>query len=325
LALVALLAACAPATPAATEPQGPADLSPCNDSEDPNVYQPLGSDTIASFIYQRALLEPDGDLYNLGQLPGVQLDAYLRFVESVQQWTTFVDIPVGVEGVNGQEFVRLTFTFLSPELIEMVLLNHYLGEAPVSGDVLIQRMNEKMSYFENRGEIVFLLTFTSSYKNFSITDPNAIRINANIDEIKLFDTNGKLIPLRHYDPHLGQACCVSRVHLSGYIGYPMFVHRNKKCTATLNRKFATTMTLQVGKFVINDHENPPMILTLRYRSLLEVEDSHKLDSRPILDGSSLIKPEMKTTPPLPVNRGNGADFLYWQNMASYIWWYLASP
>jgi hypothetical protein len=102
---------------------------PCNNSEDPNIYQSLGSDTIASFIYQRALLEPDTDMYNLQQLPGVQLDACLRLVEVVQQWTTFVDIPVGVEGVNSQEFVRLTLTLLSPELLEMILLNHYLQSA----------------------------------------------------------------------------------------------------------------------------------------------------------------------------------------------------
>ena len=312
-------------TPTPEPPPGPKDLTACFDSDHPNIYQAVGSDSIVGLIYQQALLDPSANLFNLEQLPNVQLEAFLRLVEVAQQWTTYADIPVNTGGVNNQDFVRITVTFLSPELIKMVLLNHYLGEIPTSKDIFIENVNKRISYFENRKEIVFLVTLTSSYYNPSITDPDVLQISADVNEIKLFDTNGNLISLRHYDPPLGQSCCVSRGHISGYISYPMFVYRNKKCTATLNRDYATTMTLKVGNFIINGNESSPLILTLRYHSLLELEDSHTLDPAPILGSGALIEPRTKTSPPMPALGVNSPDFLYWQNMASYIWWYLSAP
>jgi hypothetical protein len=333
LCLLAILTACGSITsifptfqtPTPTEPPGPEDWSQCKNSEDPNIYQPINSDSLSVYIYQNALLQSSTPLmFDPNKLPDARLGAYLRLASSVQHWTDAVDFPVYIGGYENH-FVRLTLTFISPEIIEWVLLNQYLGEVSLSKDEFIERVNARISEFEQRKEIVFLVTFTSSYRNPSITDPNAIQINANVSEIKIFETNGRLIPNIYADPVIGQACCISRGALSGYIEYPMFVHRNKKCIATLDRENTTKMTIQVGKIAINDNEYPPVILTLRYHSLLDSGNPQAPDPIPIPDNKLIREPGMESNPPNPTSGADNENALYWQNMASYVWWYLVSP
>ena len=324
--LLLFLMACAP-----TAPPDPKDLDVCLDSNDPSIYQPLGSDTLSSLIYERVPSDAiDPNSFSPNVLGGAQLDAYIRLVETVQKWSVSTDIPVKVGNIGSQNFIRITLTFISPELIEMALLNHYLVESPLSEDAFIERVNEAIGSFESRKEMVFLVTFTSSYRNISISDPNELRINANVREIKLFDTNGQPIYPKNFESHLGQDCCISRGYLSGYIAYPMFVYRDKVCKATLEQGNTTRMVLNVGKLIINGNENQPLTLTLRYRPFLGVENSNK--SIPELKEeyvkeflSSLsaagIQPKPQEIPPQPNVSGMG----YWQAMANYIWWYLAEP
>lgn len=312
-------------TPTPTETPGPKDLTPCKNSNDLNIYQPISPDSLSSFIYQNTLLDGSSSLiYDSNKLPNAKLGAYLRLANSVRNWTTAVDFPVQIAN-SDTRFVRLSLTFISPELIELVLLNQSLGENPISREAFIERVNAKLGYFENRKEIVYLITFTSSYKNPSIADPNAIRVNANFDGITLFDTNGKSISKIYSDPPLELVGSISQGHLSGYLAYPMFVYRNKNCTETLNREYATSMILKAEKLLINGNEIAPVTLSLRYHPLLDLNNSQLPDPIPILDNSLLIRePKLKTTPPDPVNGAMTENALYWQNMASYIWWYLAS-
>jgi hypothetical protein len=329
LVTLALLTSCgvfaSPPTPTPTEPPGPADWTRCRDSDDPNIYQPIGSDTLSSYIYQSVLLQGSSPLmFDPNKLSDAKLGAYLRLANSVRNWTYSADIPVRI-GNTGNAFVRFSLTFISPELIEWVLLNQSLGDAPISKEEFINRVNAKIGYFENRKEMVFLVIFASSYRNSSISDSNAVKINANVGEIKLFETGGNLIEKSYSDPPLGQDRYVSREFLSGYIAYPMFVHRNKKCTAILNRELATSMTLRAEKIFVNGTETDPIILSIRYHPLLDSENHQPPDPMPIPDDNFLREPGVETAPPNPVGEANNENALYWQHMASYIWWYLASP
>jgi hypothetical protein len=200
-----------------------------------------------------------------------------------------------------------------------------LGDKPISKEEFINRVNAKIGYFENRKEMVFLVIFTSSYRNSSISDLNAVKINANVGEIRLFETGGNLIDKSYSDPPLGQDRYVSREFLSGYIAYPMFVHRNKKCTATLNREMATSMTLRAEKIFVNGTGTDPIILSIRYHPLLESENPRSPEPMPIPDDNFIRVPKIGTAPPNPIGEANNENEVYWQNMASYIWWYLASP
>lgn len=181
-------------------------------------------------------------------------------------------------------------------------------------------LNEKLVSFRNRNELVFLITFTSSYTNPSIIDPNAVTLKTNVNETNLFDANGKLIDPSHFDPHLGQVCCVSREYLSGFVAYPMSVHRNKKCTETLDREYTNLMTLQIGDLAISEGENKSITLILRFRSLLDVENQY---NDPNLDPANFTNTKLQpqSCPPHP----SVPEAQYWQEMAKYIWWSLASP
>jgi len=330
LVVLTLLLSCAPITtiPTPTETPGPKDGKPCNDSEDPNFYQPINSDSESSYIYQNALFEESTPLvFDQNKLRDTKLAAYRRLASSVRNWTTTVDVPVRI-GNTDSHFVRITLTLVSPELLELVLLNQSLNETPVSREKFIERVNSRIDQFAKRQEITFLLTFTSSYRNSYIADSNVLRINANVDGIVLLDADSKEIPKRHADPPLGQDSYLSREHLSGYIGYPMFVFRNKKCTETLDSEYASSITVKIGKLSIkgeNGKEIESIILSLRHHPLLNIENPRLPEPIQTPNDNLKREPTLEIAPPNPVGVAGNEDALYWQNMASYIWWYLASP
>ena len=108
----------------------------------------------------------------------------------------------------------------------------------------------------------------------------------------------------------------------------MFVYRNKKCTETLDSEYATSITVKIGKLSIkgnNEKEIESIILPLKHRPLLGVENPHLPDPIQLSNDNLKREPTMETAPPNHVGLANKEDALYWQNMASYIWWYLASP
>lgn len=327
--VLALLLSCAPITviPTPTEPPGPPDGKPCTDkdSEDPNIYQAIEIESLAN-IYQNALLDGSSPLmFDQNKLSGAKTDAYRRLATSVRNWTTAADIPVKVGGTNSY-FIRVTLTFISPELIELVLLNQTLGETPpISRETFVERVNAKIAQFGDRQEITFLLTFTSTYRNSYLADPNVLRINANVGEIMLLDADSKEISKKHSEPALGQDGYLSRESLSGYIGYPMFAYRNKKCIETLDSEYTASITVKIGKLSINGSEIEPIILSIRHRPLLDLENTRLPEPIPIPNNNLRRELTIKDAPPDPVGLAKNEDALYWQDMASYIWWYLASP
>jgi len=108
------------------EPKGPKDLSKCSDENLPNWYTPLDSYGLSNSFY--AKFPPIGTgSFDQALLPSARFDAFVQLVDIVKKWTTSIDIPISTGPLANQHFVRVTLTFISPELIEIVLLNQYLN------------------------------------------------------------------------------------------------------------------------------------------------------------------------------------------------------
>jgi hypothetical protein len=300
----------------------------------PLYSAPCSPPTNSSNIYKEASEQyPDGpifvDAFRTWQ-PHIDTDvrkrALLMLKERVRRWSSFQDILV-----SDDQVIRITITFIHPELVEIIYLNHALSQFTMnSKEQFTNELKSQLEKLAEHDELFFLITITDSEYSPLITDKDVIVMDLPVQSVSLINSENKRVFPSRYDPPLGQDIEISRRHLSGYIVFPMYVNdKDDKCVLLLDPFSNTTITLgvpdiKVSTSVGNDSYHP-LTWFIRYHPLLDINPTPTL----AIVLTQAITPECCQNPPPPVLDKLPTDEVYWNDywieMARYVWGYVAAP
>jgi hypothetical protein len=277
-----------------------------------NVYRQVPQNALRN-IYSRAFSNMDFNNPNsIQNFDTTQYEAIQLLATQTEKWSDFVDISLG------SKYVRLTITYLSPELIHTIILNHYLfrknGSYLNSGfETGVASLMEKVA---NRNEHIFLATLTAStYKqDTSYTDPVIVQLPLR-SLVLTNSSNVQVIP-QHDDHNLEERIDLTQGPAHGSFSYPMAVMVNENCEFLMDDTTNMHLVLSIPYIDINGmrYETRPWVL--EYTPLLDIA----LDPNPIENMLQVDRtpdhfrptddPPVSITPVTPE---------YWETMARFIW------
>lgn len=290
-------------------------------------------------VYQHSLA-PDipnqSDLTAQGRnLRQARNAAFKIFGWQVRRWSSFVDFKL----VNTNDIVRITVTYLSPQLIETIMLNEAIqGEIPPkdSLDVFQGKLKNKLSHVGARSEVLFLMTISVARNTPDLNGALPIIIKIPFQNLILINSDGRSVRPKRFDQSLNHAIYLNdNKPFSSIFGYQMTVKTGETCSKLLDPNMNTTITVYLDNLAINDQTFSGQTWTIRYESLLGEDGLGSSlpfdDVYPIPShwAPTLVAPSpqisMLSTPVAPLSQTTVPSTMdnywdsYWQLMACYIW------
>jgi hypothetical protein len=306
-----LLVACAPLA---------TNIDRCELTGPTNVYDPDIPIAIES-IY--SIAPTPGGADNPMIPSGSTLQAFEMLVSQVRRWSSAVDVPD-----DNQRVIRITITYLSPELLYTILLNTQLEYQPgVPLDQFKKIVKERMEVIAKRSELIFLVTITYSNPEKGLPGDKMLILNFPAKEIVLLNSANKGINVSHFDPPLGQEIIISRSHLSGYIAYPMGLKEGENCVNCIDASWNNVITLSTdGLTTSHSAYNHQLNWLIRYHPLIETQANVGSSISYVFSLSAgEIAPAHAPPPPVWNVPAEEAGDEYWVEMARYIWGYVTDP
>lgn len=301
------LAACGPMSVAAA-----GNSSPCTPATpEANVYR-------GEILTQVREL----NLINSADQTRARNEALRLLVDQVKRWSASVDIPVD----NGN-IIRITLTYLSPELMQIIILNHRLYRNTTPGIDIEQTIRIKMNEVANREEHIFFMIVTySTYDPPSTPEINRVTLNIPIGELVLVNSRNVHVQALDVDPPLRQDIIASREPLSGYIAFPIGVGSTENCMQVLEYLRNTIINVSIGRVIINGTDYAhPLAWSVKYHPLVDMDNGLITPHVPNPPTQSDVP--INYPPPAP-ERGvpvDQEDAAYWQELALHVWGYVTDP
>jgi hypothetical protein len=188
------------------------------------------------------------EIYNLSQPPSNNLDAarneaidFLTY--ETKRWSNFEELKW-----DDNNSVRVMLTFISPELVRAVLVNHVLlntTQSPLTGLTFEQYSNQILTDMDTQNRYMFLIAIqpvstNESKETFIISVSQAVLMN----------NGGTTVKVIHHDNFLDQTFNFTTEPHAGFLYYP-FGTKNDTCKRVLDPVRDTSITLslngQLGK------------------------------------------------------------------------------
>jgi hypothetical protein len=235
--------------------------------------------------------------------------AYKTLGRQVKRWSNFVDVDLPNSGK-----VRITVTYLSPQLLGIIQVNQMLLRGAISYNQtdFQNKIKEGMANIAKRNESLFLLTITSS----KAPDGNVITLDLPVSEMELTNSaNTKVYPL-HDDHSLDQYNRLVNESFSGFVAYQLTIKDGEGCKLLLDPVWNTTISIHISGLTLNDSSREQQTWTIRYAPPIDDGNPDEIPSfvLPIQwPDFNLYVPSGTAPTPDPVTDE------YWENMGRYIW------
>ena len=250
----------------------------------PNFCNPNNADAITNplSINQYQSLIKTGDFSEI-------------LAKQVQSWSDYRDY----------ENVRYTFTYMSPELIQVALLR--LAQERHLSQTELETLSDKViGQLSGDGELVFLFTITSPQSN-------SIR-SIDIPEFSIINTYGKeAYPIR-WDRVFDSQMDMNRGVQFGFIMFPAGVYQEDNCTHTINFERDTSILVKTTDYPLNKLTwsiNTSPIGRMVAESIPTKEPSQQTqenNTSQVIIYQAVPTPQIDTVP----------DFPYWLDFAGFI-------
>ena len=228
--------------------------------------------------------------------------AFQRLIYEVERWTS-------VQRVDFDQTSRayLLVTFISPELVQTVSLNHILASNKTTANIWVD-LNNAMYQFSKREELIFMVTVI--IKNDTVPQASH-KLEIDMKKMMLVNAENMSISPQHGDQNLDHPIDLTSAPVFGYLYYPMAVV-DTTCKQVLDPKYNTKIVIQT-RGVRVDSATADLSWTIPYRALLET-------------GMSIYVPTFET--PEPTHLANmqplrdppaGSDAVDWEEFAKFIW------
>lgn len=299
-------AACAPTTASAS------GSSPCTSSAP------------GANVYRSEILPQIRELYLLNSvdLINVKNRSFTFLVDQSKRWSSSVDIQVD----NGN-VIRMTLTYISPELMQFIILNDQLYRNSLSETDFEQLLQTRMYEVSEREEFVFLMTVTySNYGSLTAPEINRVTLNIPMGELALVNSRNRRTSAFHIDPPLRQEIITSLGPTAGYIAFPIGVGSPENCVQVLERNSNTVINVNIARVTINGTDYAhPLAWSIYYHPLVEMENGRITPSVPDATPPSGIPIDHQPPPPRRGVTVDSEEPSYWERMALHIWGFVTGP
>lgn len=282
--LSALLSACGEVSTAIPTAQ----ISPCTPGK--NDYDAPIEQRLVD-IYEKAVVAIDSENTTNGYNE-FRRQAFVELVNSVFDWSDTVDVKLG------EKTVRITVTYISPELTQIILINHYLHKAKLDYiDKLEAQIYGDISGIHARDEHVFFITVIAS--NYS--SDSSLRITFPIKKLELTNTENLTIRPEHEDHNLEKTYTLTNGPVYGFFYYPMAVSINEgNCMTVLDKNRDTRIVLSISNFIINEKDYGTYSWEYNYAPLIKIASdsdvqNYKFPLTSVVDEFSPIMSKMRPT------------------------------
>lgn len=294
----------------------PPDGTPCvysNSEANPYQYaieQIANQPSDASSLYSESYL----NLY------GTRQKALLKLGENARHLTDWVDI-----ATSNTSMVRISVTYLDPELIQFVLLNHFLNDpnrtvTPAPIEEFNREVNDKLLKLANRNEVLFLVTVTSPFYKAQAYNSDVVNVRVPISEMSLVNGSGKRVYPTHADYVLGANIDITHGPVGGIVGFPTAVWIQGRCEL-ITDGWTHSLTLEIPRATLGDTEVSSQFWSIPFRALVMRADNNPV---PTYDPAFQTPVAKLAFPPTPSWIPNATEDetkweLYWYEMGQYIW------
>jgi hypothetical protein len=269
---------------------------------------------------QAMMMMPD---FNSQNFLVAKYNAFLTLVGQVRASSHYEDVLVG-----DTLLVRITITFISPQLIESVVLNRiFFSGIPVTDFQATVKVAE--DDIADRDEIPFLVTVTASEYHEKLMPNDSLIVDLAIRSMQLTSSSGVSTASPHTDGHLRYPINLRSEPEHGYMAFPIAVTANEICNWMLDPKWNSTLTIYAPDLLINEQQYGPLTWSIDYHSLVGVNmPNQKLPTfaPPPAGFENNYSPTDKI--PSPVNGMTKSDTNYWngywEEMTRYVWYHLTN-
>ncbi len=270
-----------------------------------NIYR-VAPQSWANIIFEHAFpLIPTSITPIEQQILDARYAAFQQLISETKRWSDTETITL-----NDSNKIRITVTFISPELFQAVFLNEVLkNRFPTSG--FQDQLQNALNAVAERDELLFLLTVTTTNYN---ANPIRHTIKIPIDGMTLNNAENLVVIPSHDDHNLEQLIDTSSDPVFGYLAYPFAMLSGSQCKWILEPKYNTNIVITVPSIEVDGVSNGQYSWTIPYVSLIKPLMPSNVPV-PILPPG--FDPNLMTPLILPPSEISQAD--YWQNFARYIW------
>ena len=255
-------------------------------------------------------------LYGRVSYEGARQIALARLGENLQHWSDHVDLVL-----DDSRMVRITVTYLDPALVQYVVLNQTLAYANATDlntfNALLIETQRKLG---ERQETLFLMTLTTPASHAAVNGDYSLQLP--VWQMGLVTDSGLQALPAHVDPGLNQKIDLSRLPLSGLIGYPLAITGSDGQCKLVMDSWTTQLTLNVASLLLNKRSNDGLFWRIPFRALILQDDPQAIPTYdPLSDPTRQRTNQLPPTPNWqPNSQVDTTDpTLYWQEMGRYIW------
>jgi hypothetical protein len=237
------------------------------------------------------------------QVQGARYEAFQYLIKETERWSD-----VEIVRFNDASETDIVITFISPELLQAVLLNNTLKDGVVTSDFQGE-VQKALTSVAARGELLFMFTVMSPG-----TNPNSHTVTIPVGNLALNNTESQQLTPSHYDPNLVQPIKFSSESVFGYIAYPQVRLLNDQCKWTLDPKYNTNIVITMEKIQVDGIDSGPYSWTIPYAPLLRFEQPPELPSFLIPQNY-----DQKLIAPLETLQAGFKVAGHWQDFARFVW------
>ena len=208
------------------------DPPPCPPSENAYTYQ-LDSHYINFYNNGIAHINDSGAYNNDREV------AFKELVNRIYDWSDTVDINIGGENV------RITITYISPEIAQLIVINHYLYQQ-LTGftEKLPEQVKIQLAGIIDRNEHIFFITIMAP------PSMNGTTLVFPLSELSLTNTSNLTIYREHDDHNLEGPITLKNYPEYGFVYYSMAVMKDGSCQAVFDKNRDTRIVLSVPNLTI---------------------------------------------------------------------------
>jgi hypothetical protein len=269
-------------------------------------------------IEQMMLLLTPSSGAGLPTLPTTKQTAFLLFEDQVRGWSDYADVLV-----DDTLVLRITITYISPQLIESLVLNQilYTGAPVADFQAQVRRVNDSIAV---REENLFLVILTASEYHVKLLPNDALVVDLPVSEMKLTNSSGLTVSPYHKDNHLEYPINLRLEPEHGYLAYPLAVGVDKDCNWLFDPTWNTTVTIHVPSLQVNQKPYGPLTWSIDYHPLVGINALSPTATPSVPFVESDYKPVPEAPPPVNGEPKSNAVYWddYWQKMTRYIWYHL---
>ena len=254
-------------------------------------------------IYENAVTS----VGNTTDYNNIRQQAFNELVNHVYYLSDSVDIE------TEEKTFRITITHINPELVHIIVVNHYLFKkyTNFSGRIS-EQMNNHLSGIIERNEHVFFITFTAS----SYVNGKPSTVSFPLRKLKLTNTDNTITIPEHDDHNLEVSIVLENGPDYGFAYFPMAVIQNGNCQAVLDKNRDTRIVLSIPNININDTDMGAQSWEYKYAPLIDmrnVSGEHQ-------NLFSLTLPADQLAPRMSALTASDVKSpIFWADLARIIW------